>query len=136
MKRLALGILAVGLVLAPAVSASASASASAAGASRPAGAVGLASCVGQSLQVFPLSGQTLVDTEISNDCGVPVPLKIRYRAFGPCPHRSTVEVTVQPGSWSVSTFYRGPCPGSYTLDQRVETGGDLVGTDSTTFAAT
>jgi hypothetical protein len=135
MKRLALGILALGLVLAPglALAPAASASATPARASRPAG---LAACIGQSLEVFPLSGQTLVDTEVSNDCGVPVPLKITYRAFGPCPHRSTVEITVQPGSWSVATFYQGPCPGAYTLDQRVVTGGDLVGTDSTTFAAT
>lgn len=134
MRRLALGVLAAAMVLAAATSASAAdaPSAAPAGASRPSG---LAACVGQSLQVFPLPGQTLVDTEITNDCGVPVPLRIHYRALGPCPHRSTVEVTVQPGSWSVSTFYQGPCPGAYTLDQRVVTGGDLVGTDSASFAA-
>ena len=93
------------------------------------------SCVDHRLTVVPIGHTTMVDSYVDNECGSEGPLSITYRALGPCPHASTVDVTVAPGAWDVVTFYTGPCEGHYLIRQRLVSGGTRVGQDTAEFDA-
>jgi hypothetical protein len=93
------------------------------------------SCVSHRLTATPIGHITMVDSYVDNECGSEGPLSITYRALGPCPHASTVDVTVAPGAWDVVTFYTGPCEGHYLIRQRLVSGGTRVGQDTAEFDA-